>query len=219
MKLFIDSADIKEIREYAETGFVDGVTTNPSLAAKTGRDYVDVLEEICGIVKGSVSAEVLATDFDGMMAQGRRFSKIAKNITIKVPLTWDGMKACRALSGEGLAVNVTLCFSPVQAMMAAKAGATYISPFIGRVDDVGEDGVGLIRDIRAIYDNYDFKTNILAASIRSVSHVRESALAGADVATIPGSIFKLLLNHPLTDKGLAAFLADAKKAGVEIRGI
>ena len=219
MKLFIDSADISEIREYAESGFVDGVTTNPSLAAKTGRDYVDVLEEICGIVKGSVSAEVLATDFDGMMAQGRRFSKIAKNITIKVPLTWDGMKACRALSGEGLAVNVTLCFSPVQAMMAAKAGATYISPFIGRVDDVGEDGVGLIRDIRAIYDNYDFKTNILAASIRSVSHVRESALAGADVATIPGSIFKLLLNHPLTDKGLAAFLADAKKAGVEIRGI
>jgi transaldolase len=219
MKLFIDSADIKEIREYAESGFVDGVTTNPSLAAKTGRDYVDVLEEICGIVKGSVSAEVLATDFDGMMAQGRRFSKIAKNITIKVPLTWDGMKACRALSGEGLAVNVTLCFSPVQAMMAAKAGASYISPFIGRVDDVGEDGVGLIRDIRAIYDNYDFKTNILAASIRSVSHVRESALAGADVATIPGSIFKLLLNHPLTDKGLAAFLADAKKAGVEIRGI
>jgi transaldolase len=218
MKLFIDSADIKEIREYAESGFVDGVTTNPSLAAKTGRDYVDVLEEICGIVKGSVSAEVLATDFDGMMAQGRRFSKIAKNITIKVPLTWDGMKACRALSGEGLAVNVTLCFSPVQAMMAAKAGASYISPFIGRVDDVGEDGVGLIRDIRAIYDNYDFKTNILAASIRSVSHVRESALAGADVATIPGSIFKLLLNHPLTDKGLAAFLADAKKAGVEIRG-
>jgi len=219
MKLFIDSADISEIREYAQSGFVDGVTTNPSLAAKTGRDYVEVLEEICGIVNGSVSAEVLATDFDGMMAQGRRFSKIAKNITIKVPLTWDGMKACRALSGEGLAVNVTLCFSPVQAMMAAKAGASYISPFIGRVDDVGEDGVGLIRDIRAIYDNYDFKTNILAASIRSVSHVRESALAGADVATIPGSIFKLLLNHPLTDKGLAAFLADAKKAGVEIRGI
>jgi transaldolase len=219
MKLFIDSADISEIREYAESGFVDGVTTNPSLAAKAGHDYVGVLEEICAIVKGSVSAEVLATDFDGMMAQGRRFSKIAKNITIKVPLTWDGMKACRALSGEGLAVNVTLCFSPVQAMMAAKAGATYISPFIGRVDDVGEDGVGLIRDIRAIYDNYDFKTNILAASIRSVSHVRESALAGADVATIPGSIFKLLLNHPLTDKGLAAFLADAKKAGVEIRGI
>jgi len=218
MKLFIDSADIDEIREYAGSGFLDGVTTNPSLAAKTGRDYVEVLKEITGIVKGSVSAEVLATDHDGMMAQGKRVAKIASNITVKVPLTWDGLKACRGLRAEGIQVNVTLCFSPVQAMMAAKAGATYISPFIGRVDDVGEDGVGLIHDIRAIYDNYDFKTNILAASIRSVSHVRECALAGADVATIPGSIFKLLLNHPLTDKGLAAFLADAKKAGVEIRG-
>jgi transaldolase len=218
MKIFIDSADIDEIREYAGTGLVDGVTTNPSLAAKTGRDYVEVLKEITGIVKGSVSAEVLATDHDGMMAQGKRVAKIADNITVKVPLTWDGLKACRGLRAEGITVNVTLCFSPVQAMMAAKAGATYISPFIGRVDDAGEDGVGLIRDIRAIYDNYGFETQILAASIRSVSHVRESALAGADIATIPGSIFKLLLNHPLTDKGLAAFLADAKKAGVEIRG-
>jgi transaldolase len=218
MKIFIDSADIDEIREYAGTGLVDGVTTNPSLAAKTGRDYVEVLKEITGIVKGSVSAEVLATDHDGMMAQGKRVAKIAGNITVKVPLTWDGLKACRGLRAEGITVNVTLCFSPVQAMMAAKAGATYISPFIGRVDDAGEDGVGLIRDIRAIYDNYGFETQILAASIRSVSHVRESALAGADIATIPGSIFKLLLNHPLTDKGLAAFLADAKKAGVEIRG-
>jgi transaldolase len=218
MKLFIDTADIDEIREYAASGLVDGVTTNPSLAAKTGRDYVEVLQEITGIVKGSVSAEVLATDYDGMMAQGRRVAKIASNITVKVPLTWEGLKACRGLRGDGITVNVTLCFSPVQAMMAAKAGATYISPFIGRVDDAGEDGVGLIRDIRAIYDNYGFDTEILAASIRSVSHVRESALAGADVATIPGSIFKLLLNHPLTDKGLAAFLADAKKAGVEIRG-
>jgi transaldolase len=217
MKIFLDTADLKEIREYAATGLVDGVTTNPSLAAKTGRDYVDVLEEICGIVPGSVSAEVLATDFDGMLKQGRRVAKIAKNITIKVPLTWDGLKACRALSGDGLAVNVTLCFSPVQAMMAAKAGATYISPFIGRVDDCGEDGIGLIRDIRDIYDNYSFKTQILAASIRSVAHVRESALAGADVATIPAKIFDQLLNHPLTDKGLAAFLADAQKAGVKIR--
>jgi len=217
MKLFIDSADSKEIRELAESGLVDGVTTNPSLAAKAGRDYVDVLGEICHIVPGSVSAEVLATDFDGMVKQGRRFAKIAKNITIKVPLTWDGLKACRALAADGLAVNVTLCFSPVQAMMAAKAGATYISPFVGRVDDTGEDGMGLIRDIRAIYDNYDFKTQILAASIRSVTHVRESALAGADVATIPPNIFKSLLNHPLTDKGLAAFLADAQKAGVKIR--
>jgi transaldolase len=217
MKIFLDTADLKEIRDYAATGLVDGVTTNPSLAAKTGRDYVDVLEEICGIVPGSVSAEVLATDFDGMVKQGKRFAKIAKNITIKVPLTWDGMKACRALSGDGLAVNVTLCFSAVQAMMAAKAGATYISPFIGRLDDCGEDGMALIHDIRAIYDNYDFKTQILAASIRTVTHVRESALAGADVATIPAKIFDQLLNHPLTDKGLAAFLADAQKAGVKIR--
>ena len=217
MKIFLDTADLKEIREYAATGLVDGVTTNPSLAAKTGRDYVDVLEEICGIVHGSVSAEVLATDYDGMVKQGKRVAKIAKNIAIKVPLTWDGMRACRELADEGHHVNVTLCFSAVQAMMAAKAGATYISPFIGRVDDCGEDGVGLIRDIRAIYDNYDFKTQILAASIRSVSHVRESALAGADVATIPPKIFDQLLNHPLTDKGLAAFLADAQKAGVKIR--
>jgi transaldolase len=217
MKIFLDTADLKEIREYAATGLVDGVTTNPSLAAKTGRDYVDVLEEICGIVPGSVSAEVLATDFDGMVKQGKRVAKIAKNITIKVPLTWDGLRACRALSADGLAVNVTLCFSPVQAMMAAKAGATYISPFIGRVDDCGEDGIGLISDIRDIYDNYGFKTQILAASIRSVAHVRESALAGADVATIPAKIFDQLLNHPLTDKGLAAFLADAQKAGVKIR--
>jgi transaldolase len=218
MKLFIDTADIGEIREYAETGLLDGVTTNPSLAAKTGRDYVDVLTEITGIVKGSVSAEVLATDVDGMLKQGRRVAKIASNITVKVPLTWDGLKACKALRGDGIQVNVTLCFSPVQAMLAAKAGATFISPFIGRIDDAGEDGMGLIRDIRAIYDNYGFDTQILAASIRSVSHVRECALAGADVATIPSSVFKLLLNHPLTDKGLAAFLADAKKAGVEIKG-
>ncbi len=217
MKIFLDTADLKEIREYAATGLVDGVTTNPSLAAKTGRDYVDVLEEICGIVPGSVSAEVLATDFDGMVKQGKRVARIAKNITIKVPLTWDGLKACRALSGDGLAVNVTLCFSPVQAMMAAKAGATYISPFIGRLDDCGEDGMALIHDIRAIYDNYGFTTQILAASIRTVTHVREAALAGADVATIPAKIFDQLLNHPLTDKGLAAFLADAQKAGVKIR--
>jgi transaldolase len=217
MKIFLDTADVAEIREYAATGLVDGVTTNPSLAAKTGKDYVESLKEIVTIIKGSVSAEVLATDFDGMMSQGRAVSKVAKNITIKVPLTWDGLKACRALSDEGLMVNVTLCFSPVQAMMAAKAGATFISPFIGRVDDIGEDGMGLIRDIRAIYDNYGYKTEILAASIRSVSHVREAALAGADVATIPTEIFKKMLSHPLTDKGLATFLADAKKANVTIK--
>lgn len=217
MKIFLDTADAAEIRELAASGLVDGVTTNPSLAAKTGRDYGESLKEICSIVPGSVSAEVLATDFDGMMKEGKAVSKIAKNITIKVPLTWDGLKACKALSGEGLMVNVTLCFSPVQAMMAAKAGATFISPFIGRVDDIGEDGVGLIRDIRTVYDNYGFKTEILAASIRSVSHVREAALAGADVSTIPTDIFKKLLSHPLTDKGLAAFIADAKKANVTIK--
>ena len=217
MKIFLDTADVAEIREYAATGLVDGVTTNPSLAAKTGRDYGDSLKEICSIISGSVSAEVLSTDFDGMMKEGKAVSKIAKNITIKVPSTWDGMRACRAFANDGLMVNVTLCFSPVQAMMAAKAGATFISPFIGRVDDVGEDGIGLIRDIRAIYDNYGFKTEILAASIRSVSHVREAALAGAGVATMPTEIFKKLMSHPLTDKGLAAFIADAKKANVTIK--
>lgn len=217
MKIFLDTADAAEIREYAATGLVDGVTTNPSLAAKTGRDYGELLKEICSIISGSVSAEVLSTDFDGMMKEGKAVSKIAKNITIKVPSTWDGMKACRALANDGLMVNVTLCFSPIQAMMAAKSGATFISPFIGRVDDVGEDGMGLIRDIRAIYDNYGFKTEILAASIRSVSHVREAALAGADVATIPTDIFKKLISHPLTDKGLATFIADAKKANVTIK--
>jgi transaldolase len=217
MKIFLDTADVAEIREYAATGLVDGVTTNPSLAAKTGRDYGDSLKEICSIVSGSVSAEVLSTDFDGMMKEGKAVSKIAKNITIKVPSTWDGMRACRAFANDGLMVNVTLCFSPIQAMMAAKSGATFISPFIGRVDDVGEDGMGLIRDIRAIYDNYGFKTEILAASIRSVSHVREAALAGAGVATMPTEIFRKLMSHPLTDKGLAAFIADAKKANVTIK--
>ncbi len=217
MKLFIDTADPKEIAKLAETGLVDGVTTNPSLAAKTGLDYVESLQEICRTVKGPVSAEVLATETAGMISEGRRFAKIAKNIAIKVPLTWDGMKACRALADDGLMVNVTLCFSPVQAMMAAKAGATFISPFIGRLDDAGQDGMELIHEIRTIYDNYDFKTQILAASVRGIPHVRGAALAGADVATIPPDVFKSLLNHPLTDKGLAVFLADARKAGVRIR--
>jgi transaldolase len=217
VKIFLDSAEPKEIRELAGSGLVDGVTTNPSLAAKSGLDYIDLLTEICAMVPGSISAEVLATDYDGMLVQAKRFLKIAKNITIKVPLTWDGLKACRTLSGEGHMVNVTLCFSPVQAMMAAKAGASFISPFIGRIDDGGQDGMELVREIRAIYDNYDYKTQILAASVRHVMHVREAALSGADIATIPGPVFKSLLNHPLTDKGLAAFLADAKKAGVRIR--
>lgn len=216
MKLFIDSADPKEIAELAETGLVDGVTTNPSLAAKSGMDYITALEKICAKVSGSVSAEVLATDTKGMIVQGKRFAKIAEQITIKVPLTWDGLKACRALRDEGHQVNVTLCFSPVQAMMAAKAGASFISPFIGRVDDVGQDGMELIREIRHIYDNYEYETEILAASIRTITHVRECALSGADVATLPPEIFRKLLKHPLTDNGLEAFLADAKKAGVKI---
>jgi transaldolase len=218
MKIFLDTADVAEIREYAASGLVDGVTTNPSLAAKTGKDYVESLKAICPLVTGAVSAEVLATETAGMLAQASVFTKIAKNIAVKVPCTWDGLKACKTLSDQGTMVNVTLCFSAVQALLAAKAGAHFISPFIGRVDDVGEDGMTLIRDIRAIYDNYGYKTEILAASIRSVSHVLHSALAGADVATLPTDIFKKLLTHPLTDKGLAAFLADANKAHVTIKG-
>jgi len=217
MRFFVDTADVDAIRELYDLGMVDGVTTNPSLAAKTGRDYVESLKEICSIVPGAVSGEVLATDYDGMMKEAAILTKIAKNIAVKVPLTWDGLKACAALSKDGTMVNVTLCFSPVQAWMAAKAGATFISPFIGRVDDAGEDGMGLIRDIRTVYDNYGFKTEILAASIRSISHVRESILAGADVGTMPSDIFKKLISHPLTDKGLAAFVADAKKANVVIK--
>jgi len=212
MKLFIDSADPKEIAECAATGLIDGATTNPSLAAKTGLNFLESLERICALVPGSVSAEVLAVDAEGMISEGERFAKVARNVTIKVPLTWDGLKACRALSDKGHKVNVTLCFQPVQAMMAAKAGATYISPFIGRLDDAGQDGMELIREIRHIFDNYDYKTEILAASIRHVTHVRDCAFAGADVATLPPTVFRALIQHPLTDKGLAAFLEDARKA-------
>ena len=217
MKIFIDSADPKEIRELAQSGLVDGVTTNPTLAGKTGLNYIDALTQICDAVPGPISAEVLATESKGMIEEGKRFARIAKNIVVKTPLTWEGLKACRALTDEGTGVNVTLCFSPVQAMMAAKAGARFISPFIGRIDDVGEDGMELVRTIRAIYDNYGYKTEVLAASIRHITHVREAALAGADIGTLPPSVFKALLYHPLTDKGLATFLEDAKKAGVRIR--
>jgi len=216
MKLFLDSADPKEIVTLASTGLIDGVTTNPSLAAKSGQSLFDVLRAICDVVKGSVSAEVTATETSRMIEEGRKLAKIADNITVKVPLTWDGLKACRALSSDGLKVNVTLCFSPVQALLAAKSGATFISPFIGRIDDAGNDGMALIREIRHVYDNYGFSTAILAASIRSVSHVRDAALAGADVATMPPAIFKQLVSHPLTDKGLAAFLEDWKKTGQSI---
>jgi len=216
MKLFIDSADPKEIASLAATGLVDGVTTNPSLAAKGGQSLFDVLRSICDVVKGSVSAEVTATDTERMIQEGRKLAKIADNITVKVPLTWDGLKACRTLSSEGLKVNVTLCFSPTQALLAAKSGATFISPFIGRLDDAGHDGMALIREIRHIYDNYGYSTAILAASIRTVTHVRDAALVGADVATMPPAIFRQLISHPLTDKGLAAFLEDWKKTGQSI---
>lgn len=216
MRLFLDSADTREIANLAATGLVDGVTTNPSLAAKSGQSFFDVLRAICDVVKGPVSAEVTATETGRMIEEGRKLAKIADNITVKVPLTWDGLKACRALSSDGLKVNVTLCFSPVQALLAAKSGATFISPFIGRIDDAGNDGMAVIREIRHVYDNYGFSTSILAASIRSVTHVRDAALAGADVATMPPAIFKQLVSHPLTDKGLAAFLEDWKKTGQSI---
>jgi transaldolase len=216
MKLFLDTADPKEIASLAATGLVDGVTTNPSLAAKTGKPLFEALRAICDVVKGSVSAEVTAIETEAMIAEGRKLAKIADNITVKVPLTWDGLKACRALARDGLKVNVTLCFSPNQALLAAKCGAAFISPFIGRLDDAGHDGMALIREIRHVYDNYGFSTEILAASIRHPTHVRDAALARADVATMPPAIFKQLVQHPLTDKGLAAFLEDWKKTGQTI---
>ena len=216
MKFFADTAEIDEIKELAETGLLDGVTTNPSLIMKSGRDIREVTKEICGITDGPVSAETVALDAEGMIAEGRELAKIADNITIKVPLTWDGIKACKVLSGEGRMVNVTLCFSPNQAILAAKAGATFISPFIGRLDDINLDGMELIEDIRTIYDNYGFETQILAASIRSVNHIAESARIGADVITAPPSVIKKMVEHPLTDKGLDAFLKDWAKTGQKI---
>ena len=217
MDFFVDTADIAEIRELASLGLLDGVTTNPSLIAKAGRDFKTIIAEICEVVPGPVSAEVAATDVEGMLTEGRVLAKIAKNVAVKVPLTWDGLKACRVLTGEGTMVNVTLCFSANQALLAAKAGATFVSPFIGRLDDIGLDGMDLIREIRMIYDNYPaLETRILAASIRTVGHVREAAMIGADVATVPPAILKALVQHPLTDKGLAAFLADWQKSGQKI---
>ena len=217
MKFFVDTADVAEIRDLAEKGLLDGVTTNPSLVAKAGRDFIQTVREICAIVEGPVSAEVSALDAETMIAEGRKLAEIAENVTVKVPLTWDGLKACRTLTQAGTMVNVTLCFSANQALLAAKAGATFVSPFVGRLDDVGEDGMALVRDIRTIYDNYpDYGTEILAASLRNPWHVTEAALAGADVATIPPAILKQLVNHPLTDKGLAQFVADWKKTGQSI---
>ena len=217
MKFFVDTADTAEIRSLAASGLLDGVTTNPSLVAKTGKKFLDVLEDICSIVPGPVSAEVAATEYDNMLAEARVLRKVAKNITIKVPLTPDGLRACRHLSDEGTMVNVTLCFSAAQAILAAKAGATFVSPFVGRLDDIGEHGMGLIADIVQIYRNYPaFKTEVLVASVRSPMHVVEAGKVGAHVATLPPAVLRSLFNHPLTDKGLAAFLADWAKTGQHI---
>ncbi|MFK4792113.1 fructose-6-phosphate aldolase [Sphingobium sp. ZW T5_29] len=216
MKFFVDTADTNEIRELAATGLLDGVTTNPSLIHKSGRKFVEVVEEICGIVDGPVSAEVVALDHETMMKEAAVLRKIADNVCIKVPLTIDGLKTCKALTSEGVMVNVTLCFSANQALLAAKAGASFISPFVGRHDDNGFDGMKLIDDIRLIYDNYSFDTEILVASVRHPIHVLESAKIGADVMTAPPSVIKSLFNHVLTDKGIAGFLADWEKTGQSV---
>lgn len=216
MKFFVDTADVAAIAELNDLGMVDGVTTNPSLILKSGRDIIEVTREICGIVSGPVSAEVVALTAPEMIAEGRKLAAIAPNIAVKVPLTWDGLKTCKTLTSEGFMVNVTLCFSANQALLAAKAGATFISPFIGRLDDINLDGLDLIGDIRTIYDNFDFKTQILAASIRTANHVKDCALIGADVVTAPPSVIKALASHVLTDKGLEQFMKDWAKTGQKI---
>ncbi|MCH2394598.1 fructose-6-phosphate aldolase [Oceanibaculum sp.] len=217
MKFFVDTADTAEIGELAASGLLDGVTTNPSLIAKSGRKMADVIAEICAIVPGPVSAEVTATEADGMVAEGRYLAGIADNVVVKVPLTQAGLKACKTFSDEGIRTNVTLCFSAAQAILAAKAGATYVSPFVGRLDDIGQDGMELIADIVQIYANYPaFTTEVLVASIRNPVHVVDAAKLGADVCTVPPSTLRQLFNHPLTDKGLAAFLADWQKTGQSI---
>ncbi|MEP3265187.1 MAG: fructose-6-phosphate aldolase [Hyphomicrobiales bacterium] len=216
MKFFVDTADVAEIKELESTGLIDGVTTNPSLILKSGRDIKEVLAEICAAVDGPVSGEVVAMEADAMIKEGKLLAEIADNICIKLPLTMEGLKACKSLTDDGYKTNVTLCFSANQALLAAKAGATFISPFIGRLDDMAIDGMELIEDIRTIYDNYGFKTEILAASIRTVNHVKEAALAGADVSTVPPATLKALVKHPLTDKGLEAFMADWAKTGQSI---
>ena len=217
MKFFVDTADVAEIADLAATGLLDGVTTNPSLIAKSGRDFFDVVAEICALVDGPVSAEVAATESEVMIAEGRALAKIADNVAVKVPLTWDGLKACRALSDDGTQVNVTLCFSANQALLAAKAGAAFISPFVGRLDDIGHDGMGLIAQIMEIYCNYNsITTEVLVASVRSPGHVLEAARLGADVCTMPPDVIRQLAKHALTDKGLEAFLADWQKTGQSI---
>jgi len=216
MKFFADTADTAEIKDLADAGLCDGVTTNPSLINKSGRNFLEVVKEICGIVDGPVSAEVVALDYDGMMREAEIVRKIADNVAVKVPLTIDGLKACKSLTEDGTMVNVTLCFSANQALLAAKAGATFISPFVGRHDDIGYPGMDLIEDIRTIYDNYDFGTEILVASVRNPIHVLEAAKIGADVMTAPAAVIKMLVKHPLTDAGIKAFLADWEKSGQKI---
>ncbi|MET3724561.1 fructose-6-phosphate aldolase [Sphingomonas trueperi] len=216
MKFFADTAIIDDIRDLADAGLLDGVTTNPSLIAKSGRNFLEVVAEICGIVEGPVSAEVVALDFEGMMREAEIVRKIADNVAVKLPLTIDGLKACKALTDDGTMVNVTLCFSANQALLAAKAGATFISPFVGRHDDIGFDGMDLIEDIRLIYDNYDFGTEILVASVRHPIHVLQAAKIGADVMTAPPAVIKQLVKHPLTDKGIESFMADWAKTGQTI---
>ena len=219
MKFFVDTADVDEIRNLAATGLVDGVTTNPSLIAKSGRDFIEVIKEICDLVDGPVSAEVAATDHETMLAECQKLAKVAKNVAVKVPLTTDGLKTCKALADTGTKVNVTLCFSPGQAILAAKAGAAFISPFVGRLDDISSDGMALIEEICTIYANYtDFETEVLVASIRSPQHVIEAAKMGADVCTVPPGVLWQLFKHPLTDAGLKAFLADWAETGQSILG-
>lgn len=217
MKFFIDSAEISEIKELASYGLLDGVTTNPSLIAKSGRDFKEVIAEICSVVEGPVSAEVAATEYEGMVKEGEILSKIADNVCIKLPLTMDGLKACKYFSDKGIKTNVTLCFSAAQAILAAKAGATFVSPFVGRLDDIGQDGIDLIQEICEIYSNYpEFETEVLVASIRNPIHITTAARIGADVATIPGKVLKQLVSHPLTDKGLETFVKDWASTGQKI---
>lgn len=216
MKFFVDTADLNAIRPLAASGLIDGVTTNPSLILKAGGDFITTIKEICAAIDGPVSAEVVATDTAGMLAEGRKLAALAANVVIKLPLTMDGLAACRVFSAEGIKTNVTLCFSPAQGLLAAKAGATYVSPFIGRLDDIGQDGMDLIESLRTIFDNYSFETEVLAASIRSPMHVINCALAGADVATIPPEVFPRLAAHPLTEAGLAIFLSDWAKSGQSV---
>ena len=216
MQLFLDGSDIEKIRKYCGLGLIDGVTTNPSIILKSGKNMIEVISELAGIVSGSVSAEVSALDSDTMVQEGIKLAEIAENVTVKLPITWDGLKACKTLSNKGISVNMTLCFSSSQALLAAKAGAEYVSPFIGRLDDLNSEGIDLISDIKLIYSNYKFSTKILAASIRTINHVKQCARLGADVATIPLDIFEKLVKHPLTDSGLSQFTADWEKTGQSI---